>query len=295
MSTPVFTPFRPPEPVAVANPNGSTATPACKPEVMTVTPQLALEWTALNTHNRPVRYSRVDRFARDMKAGKWLLNGETVKIAADGTILDGQHRLYACIKAEVSFETVVIRGLSTEAQDTIDTGAARTMADQFSLRGEPHGTLLAAVVRWAYGWLHGVRVTGNSSAEPTHAEMIALVEAEPRIRDAAAWADTARRQFRSVNGSVWGMAWLLFHGADHLAAEVFLEGVVTGADLSAGHPALAFRSRIMNSRANAERLTKYEQLGYMIMAWNAFREERTLGKLLPPRGGFTPKTFPEPK
>jgi hypothetical protein len=98
-----------------------------------------------------------------------------------------------------------------------------------------------------------------------------------------------------VNGSVYGRAWLLFHGFDHLAAEVFLDKILTGADLTEGHPALAFRNRIWRARENGERLNQYEQLGYLIMAWNAFKEERTLGKLLPPRGGFTPKTYPAPK
>ncbi len=291
---PVVTPFKPPEPVADTSPNGSTP-PVCKPEVMTVTPDLAREWTVLNTRNRNVRYTRVAQLARDMRAGNWMLNGESIKIAVDGTILDGQHRLYACMQAEVPFETLVVRGLPVEAQDTIDTGAVRSMADQFTLRGEVSANRLAAIARWAFKWMHGVRTKGATDQDPTHAEMLALLEAEPRIREATAWAENARKAFRPVNGSVYGIAWLLFHGTDHLAAEVFLDKVVTGVDLGAGHPALAFRNRVMRSRDIGERLNQYEQLGYLIIAWNAFKDDRTLAKLLPPRGGFTPKTFPEPK
>lgn len=275
--------------------NGTEPVPACRPEVMTVTPETAQAWASLNTRNRNVRYNRVAQLARDMKAGKWTLNGESIKIAADGTILDGQHRIYACIQAGVPFETVVIRGLLLETQDTIDTGMPRRMADQLALRGEVSAALLAAITRWAFKWMHGVRTQGATDQEPSHAEMLALIEAEPRFREAAAWAERARKQFRSVNGSVYGMAWLLFHGTDHLSAEVFLEKVLTGEDMKAGHPALTFRNRIWRARENGERLNQYEQLGYLIMAWNAFKDERNLAKLLPPRGGFTPKTYPEPK
>lgn len=282
-------PFTP----ASAPANG--ATPAPRPEIITVTPQMARDWTERNTRNRPVRYNKVTQFARDMKAGKWALNGETIKIAADGGLLDGQHRLYACIKAEVPFESLVITGLPQEVQDTVDTGAARKMSDQLALHGEVNAALLAAITRWSFKWLHGVRTTGASDQEPSHSEMLAFIAAEPRLRDATAFAGRARKAFRSVNGSVWGMAWLLFHGSDHLAAEVFLDKLLTGADLSENHPALAFRNRIYRAKENGERLTQYEQLGYMIMAWNAFQDDRTLGKLLPPRGGFTPKTYPEPK
>ncbi len=293
-STPALDPFKPPD-TGTASPNGTAPAPLT-PEIMTITPDLAREWTGLNIRNRPVRYTKVARFARDMRAGKWVLNGESIKIATDGTIIDGQHRLYGCIQAETPFQTIVIRGLPPEVQDTVDTGSARSMADQFGLRGEVNSTLLAAVTRWSFRWLRGSRGRSGHDQEPTHSEMIALLEAEPRLREAAAWANNARQQKSvPVNGSVWGMAWLLFHGSDHLAAEVFLEKVLTGEDCPAGHPALAFRNRMWAARAEGQRLNQNEQLGYLIMAWNAFKGDRSIGKLQPPRGGFTPKTFPEPK
>lgn len=292
MSTPVITPFRPPEPAVRPSANG-TGPAVCRPEVMTITPQAAQEWTALNTRNRPVRYTKVAQYARDMKAGNWMLNGETVKIAADGTILDGQHRLMACISAGTAFETVVIRGLPPQAQDTIDTGMARKFADQLALRGEANTPLLGAIARWALRWLRGAKMGGATDLDPTHEEMFALLEADPRIREACTWAVAVRSRFKSVTGSVWGMAWLLFHGSDHLAAEVFLEKVLTGEDCPAGHPALAFRNRIWNAREAGERLTPYEQLAYLIIAWNAFKEDRPLKLVKFPNGKLTAKNFPE--
>lgn len=294
MDTPSTVLFRPPEPTAAVSPNGS-APAACNPEVMFITPEIAQQWTALNTRNRPVRYTKVAQYARDMKAGSWKLNGETVKIASDGTIIDGQHRLYACISAGVPFQTIVVRGLPSEVQDTVDTGASRKMSDQLALRGEVNADLLAAVTRWSFKWLRGVRMGGATDQEPTHAEMLALIEAEPRFREAAVWANAARQKFKSVNGSVYGMAWLLLHGSDHLAAEVFLNSILTAANHPEGDPALAFRTRIWKAREKGERLNRHEQLGYLIMAWNAFKDGRTLNQVIPPRGGFTPKTYPTPK
>jgi hypothetical protein len=293
VTTPVITPFQPQDPAA-ASPDG-TAPAVCKPEVLTITPDLAREWTGLNTRNRPVRYTKVAQYARDMKAGNWVLNGESVKIAGDGTILDGQHRLYACIQADVPFETLVVRGLLLEAQDTIDTGMARKFADQLALRGEVNTPLLGAIARWALRWLRGVKMSGSTELDPTHEEMFAFLEADPRVREACSWAVAVKGRFRSVNGSVWGMAWLLFHGSDHVAAEVFLEKVLTGEDCPAGHPALAFRNRIWNAREAGERLTPYEQLAYLIIAWNAFKEDRTMKLLKFTAGKLTAKNFPEVK
>lgn len=297
MSDILTSPFTPTQ---AASPNGKPAAPPPDPEMthMTVTPEMAKQWAERNTRNRPVRYARVARFARDMAAGNWALNGQTITISDSGEIIDGQHRIYACIQAGVPFESFVVTGLPHEVQDTVDTGAARTMADQLTLHEEAHGPLLAAVARWSYLWLHGARGGrghGPGSGDPTHSEMLALLDAEPRLRDAAAWADAARKAPLKVRGSVWGMAWMLFHGTDHLAAEVFLKGAVTGADLHEGHPALAFRNRMLTAKADRERMSQWEQLAYLIVAWNAWREDRQLVRVQLPKGGLTPKNFPEPK
>lgn len=291
----VLAPFQAQEQAATERVNGTA--PAAKPEVttMTVTPDIAREWTARNDRNRPLRHNKIGQFARDMKAGNWSLNGETVKIDANGDLIDGQHRLYACIQADVPFETVVIRGLPPEAQDTVDTGVARRMADQLAIRGEPNANLLAAIARWSLKWHRGIRTQGATDQEPSHSEMLDFIDADPRLRDAAAWAEQARRRFRNVTGSVYGMAWLLLYGSDHAAADEFFARILTGENCPPGDPALAFRNRIWNAKDSGERLNQYEQLGYLIMAWNATRENRTLSRLAPPRGGFTPKTFPEPK
>jgi hypothetical protein len=291
----VLNPFRPP---AQADPGANGLVPAgtCEAEVMTITPELARQWADLNTRNRKVRYARVALLARDMASGKWILNGETIKIATDGTILDGQHRLYACIQAEVPFRTVVIRGLPAEVQDTIDTGLTRRMADQFTIHGEKHSTTLAATTRWLFKWQLGIRTgTGRGSTEPTHEEMLGLLDTESRLRDAAEWAESARVAFRSVNPAVYGMAWFLFSELDETAATEFLTGVVTGENLAAGDPALAFRNRIWKAREAGEKLASDEQLAYLILAWNAFREDRTLTRLRLPSGALTAKNFPEPK
>lgn len=289
-----YTPFLAPDASPAVN---GTEIAACKPEVatMTVTPDIAREWAEKNTRNRPVRYNKVAQFARDMKAGRWALNGETIKIDVDGNLLDGQHRVYACIQAEVPFVSVVITGLPPEAQDTIDTGIARRMADQLSLRGETNASLLAAIARWAFKWLRGIRMQGATEQEPTHEEMLALIDADPRLRDAATWGMAARAQFKSVAPSVWGMAWLVLHGSDHLTAEVFLHRALTGEDCPAGDPALAFRNRIYRAREDGERLNQYEQLAYLIIAWNAFKDGRTLKIVKFPNAKLSPKTFPEPK
>ena len=58
---------------------------------------------------------------------------------------------------------------------------------------------------------------------------------------------------------------------------------------------VAFRARMMNAVMNGERLNEQEQLALLILAWNAFREDRKMARPQLPKGGLTAKNFPEPK
>jgi hypothetical protein len=281
-----------------------------------ITPDMALEW--MERHRKVVSANRVANggkardnrkirwgddgvagYARDMRAGKWKRNGETVKIARDGTVPDGQHRLYACMEAKVPFWSLVVTGVEPEDQDTIDIGIGRKFADQLAIRNEPNAVVLASVTRWSLRWLHGMRGGtaggGAGNYKPTQQEMLEFLAVTPHLRDATVWAVHARQSFKSVRASVFGMAWILLNGTDPIAAQVFLERVLDGADLPSGHPVLAFRARIWNSVENQERLSEQEQLALMILAWNAWRKGGELSRMQLPKGGLTAKNFPEPK
>jgi hypothetical protein len=282
----VLDPFR--VPMLTAAPADAAEPPV--PSQVTVTPEMAKDWTSRNDRNRPVRYAFVAQLARDMRAGNWDLNGETIKIAANGSLLDGQHRLYACILAEVPFETFVVTGLPAAAQRTMDTGTKRKVSDQLSLAGEENSRALAPVARWGLLWLRGARSKSGRDIEPTHQEILAFIAAEPRLREAAAFALRARKDVAQVRVSVWGMAWLLFTGINDIAATVFLDRVRDGADIGVGHPAHTLRARVFKQKD--ERLKEHEQLALFCVAWNAFREDRKITKLPLPTGGTDHEELP---
>lgn len=285
------TPFRPPAGPGSEGAGGNSV----RHERVTVTPDMARAWLARNDSNRPLRYPFAAQLARDMTAGRWELNGETVKLAADGTVLDGQHRLTACVLAEVPFETFVVTGLPREAQDTIDTGRKRTMADVLHLSGERNAIVLASIARWALIWDRGGRVRAGS-IEPTHAEMNAYLDANPELRDAANFAVTARRQMKSLRPVVFGMAWLLLGRKDPEQAQEFFARLLDGADIGRGHPVHTLRATIWRAREDERRLNEHEQLFLLVLAWNHLRAgNMACLQLKLPGGGLTPKNFPEPK
>lgn len=77
----------------------------------TITPDCAKEMLDKHTGGRHLKIHHINKLADAMKNGKWIMNGEAIKITSDDQVVDGLHRLFACIQADVPFETVVVRGI----------------------------------------------------------------------------------------------------------------------------------------------------------------------------------------
>src|SRR5688572_25165711 len=98
-------------------------------EIITITPNMAEAMLGKNFKNRNVSKGLVQAYARDMLSEDWRFTGEAIKFDVTGKLIDGQHRLLACVKAGVNFRSLVLRGLEPEAQEVLDSGRVRTAGD----------------------------------------------------------------------------------------------------------------------------------------------------------------------
>lgn len=129
-----------------------------KLEIITLTPELATQLLELNHLNRPLSDIHVARIARQIKDGKWEFNGDTIKIADTGDILDGQHRLWAIMEAKKPVETIIVYNIKRSAFATIDTlRRNRSGADVLALNGaHRYRVQMAAALAWLLRWQRGI-------------------------------------------------------------------------------------------------------------------------------------------
>lgn len=100
----------------------------------TITPAVAAAMLSQNSKNRPLSRSHVEKLAASMTRGEWEVNGTTIKIADTGRLLDGQHRLTACVESGRPFDTLIVYGLPESSFSTIDQGIrARNVSDVLSI------------------------------------------------------------------------------------------------------------------------------------------------------------------
>jgi hypothetical protein len=252
--------------------------PTMQAQFVDVTPALAEKWLRQNTHNRNLREKAVLAYARDMEAGHWAENGEAIKFAADGTLLDGQHRLTALSLAGVTVRMLVITGLANAAQETMDAGSKRRTADAFGLRGEANASVLSAITKRVWMWDQGD--FSFNGAAPTTAEAAALLDRRPDLRRSAEIAARTHQSFRCLPQSITGTAHHLFTRIDGNATVWFFQRLADGAELPAGHPILTLRTRAVSEAADHRKTPPGRQMAYLVRTWNAVREGRLLTRIL---------------
>ncbi|MGW5003192.1 hypothetical protein ACWEP8_36690 [Streptomyces hydrogenans] len=258
--------------------------------VITITPHLATELLKRNTRNRNLRPRAVSDYARDMTAGSWVINGEAIKLATNGDVLDGQHRLHAITKAQRSIDMFVVIGLAPETQETMDSGRKRSTGDVLSLRAEDNATTLAAITRRVWAWQQGDRRFKGRDT-PTTAECVAVLTAHPELRRSAEIATRTRNAFPHIPQSVLGTAHFLFNAIDPDECAWFFQRLADGANLPVGHPILALRARVTSERLDAVRMAEDRFMAYLIRTWNAVRDGRELARLTHKSGS----DIPDPK
>ena len=242
-----------------------------------LTVELASPLLGRNAENRPVSQTVVARYARDITNGHWELNGEGLLVSADGLLNDGQHRCHAVLSAGRPIRTIIAFGLSRDSRLTLDQGRQRTVWDYFSMDDVPHAKSAASVCRLAIM----LEETGKVSAKagPTKQQ---CREYYHRHRDEIerAIAATNKQCARNFGGEGFmSFVRLVLNRANPERAAVFFDAMETGAMLSAHHPALTLRQRLMDMKGVEGRRTYERRFEAIVRAWNAYCEGRRLTKI----------------
>lgn len=154
-------------------------------ERMTVTPDYAGAVLSKNTKNRTVIKSHLRTLEEALRRGEWVFNGEPVIIASSGRVLDGQHRLMACVNTGIAIDTNVVFGVDESVFDTIDQGASRTIGNVLDVDGEENYNTIAAALKnfWGFCKTGQIYDGGGWSCGFTAHTARGLLSAHPEIRD----------------------------------------------------------------------------------------------------------------
>jgi len=251
--------------------------------VVEVTPEVAKAWLEMNTGNRPVRHSTVSKYARRMKRDEWMLNGEPIIFDWNNCLLNGQHRLLACIESGVSFNALVILGVDPEGFKTMDNGSGRSGGDVFSIDGIQNANNAAAGVKLAMRLEAGAMqsIAPNERA-PSNAELLAWYNDHPEFAELVQlgrkWYDICGRQIMSP--SRFAAYAYIMSTRNKKDAMKFMDKLATGAMLENGSPVLYLRRLLIQAKIDPKhRLQPSVITWYVRECWNAYRQGKKVKRI----------------
>jgi hypothetical protein len=266
---------------------------------LAVTPEVARRWLRFNYRNRNQREAGKRDYSTDMEEKGFAINGSSVTFSrplAEGeddlipagkpVLMDGQHRLEACVRSNTPFVVYVAYGIDPGVRHTIDTGIKRSFSDVLQLRGEKNTMVLASVIKRVHAWLHGDKHLTLKKVTATHSQMADFLDEHPEIRRSAEIASRAQGEFvlttgQSLRQSVVGTAHWLFMQADERLAPEFFARLGDGASMPLNHPIMVLRRRLVKdltvkqqpiggTRRELLYIPDWQQMCYYIRTWNAY-------------------------
>lgn len=240
-----------------------------------LTPALASALLGLNAENRTIRETTYQRYAKDIAAGRWELNGEAIVISACGNLNDGQHRCKAVLMCGIPIDALFTFGVSFESRLTTDQGQAKTAGDYLGMDGVKNCNNIASIAKAVLEFEAFQKFTSTAALKPTKAE----------VRERALIDDSIQASFDAVHQkggnrlasyTVLGLAHYLFSRRDEYRACEFMDKLIAGTELKRGDPIHVAREKLLDPY---KRLTKNEQLKCLIMAWNNWRSGKSVRSL----------------
>jgi hypothetical protein len=226
-----------------------------------------------NRKNRKLKRPVIDKMIIDLRAGNFTENGSCILIGDNGDILDGQNRLTAVSESGISARFILVVDVPHTAMKNIDTGAGRSLCDNFVIDGVSRASRVSQLVgkgmRWKGGdtkytlWYGSTKNVTTRSQEDTfyssHKDLIDQVVAYNKVANTAP-VDTT---------SVIDMFRFLTLPLDWRKSDEFVDKFVSGNDLSENSPILAARNRItVISKGKRDRFYGFVCLYIMCHAWN---------------------------
>lgn len=241
-------------------------------KVERIGPKEAAAMLAMNDGNRPMQLRRVREFVGWMETGRFKNNGESIKVAADGWLLDGQHRLAAVVESGLTIDVVVTRGLDRDVFSTLDRPRVRSSADVLAMEGVASAKNLAAALTAVRGLSQG---SGNYGTTPFVApqpdEISGLLAEHPMVVESHRKSRPKSVPFRYPVSVLAGIHCLASEAGFASEADEFVERLFSGVARTTTDPVLVLREQFIGKSQATNRVpTTGVQSAWMIKAWGAY-------------------------
>jgi len=253
--------------------------------IINLTPELAADLLANTGINRPLKKKCIATHAKEIRSGRWVLNGESIKTDINGKLIDGQHRCAAVVLTKISIPILLSENCPLDAFQTLDQQAVRSLTDVLGVQGTRERSITASAARFL--WLHeeSEGTFNHRGRKATNKELVTFIESLGDIETSVKFARAASKVVPA--GIACGLH-ILFSKIDQKKADYMMECLAEGGGEN-GCPVRAVRDRLLTGRVAYPRMPRKERIAIMILSWNKLIVGEHVQKIV----WFQNKEFPK--
>lgn len=240
-----------------------------------VSPEKAKVLLKNNKTNRKVNRNQVNRYVAQMKKGQWQEDtAEPIKIAVNGRLLDGQHRLSAVVLANQGFFFHIASNISEATFPVLDTGKKRSPSDALDISGVKNSTPTAGGISVYLSLKKGKVTDGRKREAATNDDVVNEYNNRPNF-----WNNVVSRSLtyyttfnRTMSPSLIIGWYALFNDISSDKAEDFMHKLCTGVGLTTtSNPIVQLKAILEKSKTTyGRKLNDYDRTALIIKAWNDY-------------------------
>ena len=236
---------------------------------------MAKQLLTKNPNNRQVKNANVLFLVKEIKEGRWELNGEPIIIDSNGQIVDGQHRLWACVDSNTTISTLIVYGVSPSVINTIDTGTKRIAKDCLDMHNIANSTLAASTIKLINQFERGTYSdVGSFNRVMSNQQVIDFYyDNMNKLENSISLANSLYKKCnRIISTSIISGLHFLFDKKSKSQAEEFFNKLCTGIGLVDGSPITALRNKLTREAVDGNKtMSQKDKVQNIIFAWNKFR------------------------
>ncbi len=235
-----------------------------------------------------INKNTIKHFVTILNEGRWVFDGDPIRLDDKGKILNGLHRLLAIVETGITKPLVVISGMDPETFPIIDGHRKRNAPDVLHIMGVPNAQCAAASIKSIYNIRNGGLLKSNLRSLDNPSLLNYYFDELEGLDESVTLGRRLYITFmKALSETNFATFHYLFSEKDPEMANEFFEQLATGVGFEEGSPIYVLRNKLLKAKRNANRgvtqkLPPKEVKGLLILAWNKFRANKPCKRLSVP-------------
>jgi hypothetical protein len=265
-----------------------TESKSIKLQFMEVTPSQAKIWLNENkdSKNRKSSRHKINKYKEELQNLNWGFSNDEVCFDVNNRLINGKHRLTACVEADMPMFLTIATGFPTDAFQNFDCGYLRSNGQILNIAGIDHSNEMASTIRGYQLITNGATAAKNIGTT----NILDHYEENKEIYDIGCDCYMVlKNKAASPPGVIAGvLAYIYECTYDKTGVLEFTNMLAYGENLNRNHPAMYIREYCIKAKKSKDPYTGEYDLSRLfqeriLKAWNNFAEGKTMEKFVTPK------------